>query len=213
MPTITALQSPPSMLPKHCSAKTQRARTRSGWISGSSFSWTVEHPSTTGVMSRREAWQCSRPPALSSRPGAALPRGKLYDSLTMLQCRQTRYRIDDEILANARAAMAAAEQVCGENDLAWANFMMGFTLLWRGELARPRKDWRCRLRPAERTGDVVLRARALCYLNVAALRRHDADTVRHLAPEGWRPGKWPPPGVHCRGQSLPCLAGVARRPL
>jgi hypothetical protein len=41
---------------------------------------------------------------------------------------------------------------------------------------------------AERIGDVVLWARALCYLNVAALRGHDVATVRRLAPEAMAAG-------------------------
>ena len=126
-------------------------------------------------------------PVVEAR-GSVAQRRKLYDSLTMLQCRQTRYRIDDEILANARAAMAAAEQVCGENELAWANFMMGFTLLWRGELDEAKERLEMSLATGERTGDIVLRTRALCYLDVAALRRHDADTVRRLAPQALAAG-------------------------
>ena len=84
--------------------------------------------------------------------------------------------------------MAAAEEVCGELDLAWANFMMGFTLLWRGELDEARQRLEMSLATGERTGDVVLRTRALSYLNVAALRRHDAGTVRRLAPEAMAAG-------------------------
>ena len=120
--------------------------------------------------------------------GSVAQKRKFYDSLTMLQCREARYRIDDEILANARAALAAAEQVCGENDLGWAYFMMGFTLLWRGELDEARERLEMSLATGERTGDVVLLTRAQCYLNVAALRRHDADAVRRLAPEAMAAG-------------------------
>jgi class 3 adenylate cyclase/tetratricopeptide (TPR) repeat protein len=126
-------------------------------------------------------------PVVESRANVAQKR-KFYDSLTTLQCREARYRIDDEILASARAAMAAAEEVCGELDLAWANFMMGFTLLWRGELDEARQRLEMSLATGERTGDVVLRTRALSYLNVAALRRHDAGTVRRLAPEAMAAG-------------------------
>lgn len=111
-----------------------------------------------------------------------------YDSLLLQQSRETRYRIDDEILANARAALAAAEEVCGENDLAWSVFLTGFCLLWRGELAEAREKLEMSLAIADRTGDVVLRSRSPCYLNVAALRGHDAGTVRRLAPEAMAAG-------------------------
>jgi predicted ATPase/class 3 adenylate cyclase len=106
-----------------------------------------------------------------------------YESLVMQRLRETRYRIDDEILANARMALAAAKEVSGEADLGWAVFMMGFCLLWNGDLPEAREQLEATLAIAERMGDVVLRARALCYLNVTALRRHDADEVRRLAPQ------------------------------
>jgi tetratricopeptide (TPR) repeat protein len=106
-----------------------------------------------------------------------------YDSLVLQRLRETRYRIDDEILANERAALAAAKEVCGEGDLGWAAFMMGFCLLWNGDLSEACEQLEAALAIAERIGDVVLRARALCYLNVTALRRHDADEVRRLAPQ------------------------------
>jgi tetratricopeptide (TPR) repeat protein len=115
--------------------------------------------------------------------GSVDQKKTFYDSLVMQQIRETRYRIDDEILANARSALAAAEEVCGEHDLAWAFFVMGFCLLWRGELVEARERLEMALAGAERTGDVLLRTRTLCYLNVAALRSHDVGTVRRLAPE------------------------------
>ncbi len=121
-------------------------------------------------------------PVVETR-GSVEQKKTFYDSLVMQQIRETRYRIDDEILANARSALAAAEEVCGEHDLAWAFFVMGFCLLWRGELVEARERMEMALAGAERTGDVLLRTRTLCYLNVTALRSHDVATVRRLAPE------------------------------
>jgi tetratricopeptide (TPR) repeat protein len=126
-------------------------------------------------------------PVVETR-GSVAQKETFYVSLVLQRCRETRYQIDDEILANARAALAAAEEVCGEHDLAWAIFMVGFCLLWRGELAEAWEKLERSLAFAERVGDVVLRARALCYLNVAALRGHDASTVRRLAPEAMAAG-------------------------
>ena len=121
-------------------------------------------------------------PVVETR-GSVAQKETFYVSFVLQRCRETRYQIDSEILANARAALAAAEEVCGDHDLAWAIFMVGFCLLWRGELAEASEKLERSLAFAERTGDLVLRARALCYLNVAALRGHDAGTVRRLAPE------------------------------
>ncbi len=127
-------------------------------------------------------------PVVETR-GSLDQKKTFYDSLVVQQLRETRYRVDDEILVNQRAALAAAEEFCGEHDLAWAFFMMGFCLLWRGELVEARERLEMALAGAERTGDVLLRTRALCYLNVAALRSHDADTVRRLAPEAMAAGE------------------------
>ena len=127
-------------------------------------------------------------PVVETR-GSLDQKKTFYDSLVVQQLRETRYRVDDEILVNERAALAAAEEFCGEHDLAWAFFMMGFCLLWRGELVEARERLEMALAGAERTGDVLLRTRALCYLNVAALRSHDADTVRRLAPEAMAAGE------------------------
>ena len=77
-------------------------------------------------------------PVVETR-GSVDQKKTFYDSLVMQQLRETRYRVDDEILANERAALAAAEELCGEHDLAWAFFMMGFCLLWRGELVEARE--------------------------------------------------------------------------
>jgi predicted ATPase len=126
-------------------------------------------------------------PVVETR-GSVGQKKTFYDSLVMQQLRETRYRVDDEILANERAALAAAEELCGEQDLAWALFMMGFCLLWRGELVEARERLEIALAGAERTGDVLLRTRTLCYLNVAALRSHDTDTVRRLAPQAMAAG-------------------------
>ncbi len=121
-------------------------------------------------------------PVVETR-GNVTHRKTFYESLVMQRLRETRYRIDDEILANARAALAAAEEVSGEADLSWAVFMLGFCLLWNGDLSEAREQLEVVLAISERIGDVVLRARALCYLNVTALRGHDADEVRRLTPQ------------------------------
>lgn len=126
-------------------------------------------------------------PVVETR-GSVAQKKTFYDSLVLQQSRETRYRIDEAILANARAALAAAEEVCGEHDLAWSLFLTGFCLLWRGELAEAWEKLEMSLAIADRTGDGVLRSRSLCYLNVAALRSHDAGTVRRLAPEAMAAG-------------------------
>jgi hypothetical protein len=56
---------------------------------------------------------------------------------------------------------------------------------WDGQLDEARDNMEASLAIVERTGDLVLKARCLCYLSVTALRRHDVDAARSLAPEAF----------------------------
>ena len=118
-------------------------------------------------------------PVVEAR-GTSARRQTFHPNFVMQRMRETRYRIDEEILPTARAA---AQESGRENDIALMVFIVGFCLLWRGELAEAGASLRASLAIVDRVGDLVLRARCLCYLNVTALRRHDVETVRSLAPQ------------------------------
>jgi tetratricopeptide (TPR) repeat protein len=127
-------------------------------------------------------------PVVEAR-GTPVRKVRFYTNLALQQARQSRYRVDDQILANMRTALSAsAEDPTGE-DVTWTVFCLGFLLLWHGELTEAEQHLQASLAAAERVGDVVLRARSLCYLNVTALRRHDVETVRSLAPQGREAGR------------------------
>jgi class 3 adenylate cyclase/tetratricopeptide (TPR) repeat protein len=115
--------------------------------------------------------------------GTPARRMSFYLNMALQRARETRYRIDDETLGNARAAVAAAQLGGDERDVAWTMFCLGFCLLWHGDLIEAEEHLQASLDTVERIGDVVLRARCLCYLNVTALRRHDVEAVRALAPQ------------------------------
>lgn len=121
--------------------------------------------------------------------GSPLTRQKFYSGLALQRARQQRYRIDVEMLANTRRALAAAQQGAREPDVAWTAFLLGFFLLWHGDFAEAEEQLRASLAIVDRIGDVVLRARCLCYLNVTSLRRHDVEAVRSLAPVAMAAGK------------------------
>ena len=121
-------------------------------------------------------------PVVEAR-GTPARRQSFYMTLAVQRARQARYRIDEEMIANARTAVLAAEQGVGEHDVAFALFNLGFVLLWYGDLAEAQEQLEASLAIVNRIGDVVLQARCLCYRNVTALRRHDVDAVRSLAPE------------------------------
>lgn len=111
-------------------------------------------------------------------------------TLAVQRARQARYRIDEEMIANARTAGLAAEQGVGTMSPS-ALFNLGFVLLWYGDLAEAQDQLEASLAIVNRIGDVVLQARCLCYFNATALGRHDVDAVRSSAPRPWRQ-PWPP---------------------
>ena len=121
-------------------------------------------------------------PVVEAR-GSLARKKNFYISLALQRARETRYRMDEDILSNARAAVTAAQQLGDEREIAWIVFCLGFFLLWQDNLTEAREQLEASLAIVQRTGDPVLRARCLCYLNVTALRRHDVDAVRSLSGE------------------------------
>jgi class 3 adenylate cyclase/tetratricopeptide (TPR) repeat protein len=115
--------------------------------------------------------------------GSPVRKAGFYINLTTQRLRETRYRIDDEALANARAAVKAAEEGVGEHDMASVLSSVGFLLLWHSDLTEAQEKLEVSLAIADRVGDPFRRAMCLCYLNLTALRRHDVDAVRSLAPQ------------------------------
>ena len=79
--------------------------------------------------------------------------------------------------------MKAAEEGVGEHDMASVLSSVGFLLLWHGDLTEAQEKLEVSFAIAERVGDPFRRAMCLCYLNLTALRRHDVDAVRSLAPQ------------------------------
>lgn len=121
-------------------------------------------------------------PALETR-GGPVHRQAFYTALLLRQLTESRHFIDEEILARARAALAAAEESCGQFEIGWKVFNVGFCLLWHGDLAGAEDKLAAALGIGERTGEVGMQTLSLCYLNLTALRRHDAAAVASRAPQ------------------------------
>jgi hypothetical protein len=114
--------------------------------------------------------------------GSPTRKTVFYSNSAMQKARQSRYRIDGSILADARRAVAESREGVNVQDASYAVFLLGFFLLWQGELAESRVWLEAALADAERTGQAVLLARCLCYLNVNCLRAHDVEGVRSVSP-------------------------------
>ena len=85
--------------------------------------------------------------------GTLLRKQNFYMSLALQRARQNRYRIDEEILTNASAGVAAAREGGDDREIAWTVFSLGFFLLWHGDLEKAREKLEESLRVVERTGN------------------------------------------------------------
>jgi class 3 adenylate cyclase/tetratricopeptide (TPR) repeat protein len=122
-------------------------------------------------------------PVLEAR-GSPARKTAFYRFWTLQKLLRNRLRVDEEDLANLRAAIAAAEH-SGEDrdkDVGYATDFLGWALWLRGDLAAAAEVETKALNLAERIGETVLRDLALMTLTSIALRRHDTEAVRALLP-------------------------------
>jgi tetratricopeptide (TPR) repeat protein len=125
--------------------------------------------------------------------GSAEQRANFFFGIAQLLMRRDRYLVAEETLQLVRAGYAAAQQA-GPTSLWWAGFMVGFTLVWHGDLDEATAILRETLREAERRGEANARSRCLTYLMAAGRKRRDADGVREAIPsviEGAREASLP----------------------
>jgi eukaryotic-like serine/threonine-protein kinase len=111
--------------------------------------------------------------------GSAEQRANFLINANQLAIRRDRYLLADDTLELARAAYAAAQE---SEPSPWAAFVLGFSLLWHGDLDEATVVLRESLAEAERRGDVSVQSRALTYLMVALRKRGDVDGVREAIP-------------------------------
>jgi hypothetical protein len=121
-------------------------------------------------------------PVVEAR-GSRATVARFYNNLTTQHSRQRRYRIDEEILSEARKALSAAREVGEEELVGWTVFTLALALLWHGDLEEAGVRLEETRVIAGQIGDMLLGLRALCYLCFCALRRHDVPAVRRMAPE------------------------------
>jgi tetratricopeptide (TPR) repeat protein len=95
--------------------------------------------------------------------------------------RRDRYVVSDEALTHGHAAVAAAQESENVNEIAWAQFMLGFALLWHGDLDEAEEQLKGALQLTERTGDVTLQSRCLTYLTITNRKRGQVREVRDTA--------------------------------
>jgi class 3 adenylate cyclase/tetratricopeptide (TPR) repeat protein len=116
-------------------------------------------------------------PVLEAR-GSPTRKAGFYQHVANQRAWESRHRIDEEMLENARTAVSAAKEGNNEYDFAVTVMNLGLLLLWHGDLAEAQEKLEASRVIWERIGDPLF---PLGYLNLAALRRHDVETVRSLS--------------------------------
>jgi tRNA A-37 threonylcarbamoyl transferase component Bud32/tetratricopeptide (TPR) repeat protein/energy-coupling factor transporter ATP-binding protein EcfA2 len=114
--------------------------------------------------------------------GNPAQRARFFNGLTLMGYRRSRYVISDEIIAHSRAAFSASRESKNLISLGMSCFLLGFSLLWRGDLDEAEERMQESLKLAERTGDVVLQSRCLTYLTVLYRKRGEIEKVRQNIP-------------------------------
>jgi tetratricopeptide (TPR) repeat protein len=115
------------------------------------------------------------------RYGTPSQRSKFFSDLALMTYRRDRYVISDETLAYNSQALSAAQQSGSPGELAWAQFLSGFSRLWHGDLNEAEETLQASLQLCERTGDVTTQSRCLTYLTVTYRKRGDIEKVRRFA--------------------------------
>jgi tetratricopeptide (TPR) repeat protein len=115
------------------------------------------------------------------RYGAPLQLGKLYFSIALALVRRDRYVISDEILAYARKGVEILRETGVGSEQNFAEFGLGFDLLWHGDLKEAETQFLIALQVSERTGDVTTETRCLTYLAVTYRKLGDVPNVKTYA--------------------------------
>jgi class 3 adenylate cyclase/tetratricopeptide (TPR) repeat protein len=111
--------------------------------------------------------------------GQPTQRVNFFLSLGNMNNRRDRFVVSDETLVICRTALAISQEADNPSDIAWAQFLLGFGHLWRGELDRAEAHMHAALTLAERTGDIVHQSRCLTYLAILYRKQGPSEKARH----------------------------------
>jgi tetratricopeptide (TPR) repeat protein len=111
--------------------------------------------------------------------GTPALRSKFFQGLNLLGLRRDRYVISEETMAHARASLEAIRESGNLSAIALAQFTLGFSYLWRGDLDEAEGHLQATLKRAEQVGDVVIQSRCLTYLTILYRKRGQIEEVQH----------------------------------
>ena len=115
------------------------------------------------------------------RRGTPAQRARFFQAIGHGDFRRERYALTASTVALMRASLAAAEATDDAGGIAYARFVLGFTLVFAGGLDEAGPVLASALREAEHTGDRALQARCLTYLTLLHRLRGEAAETRSWA--------------------------------
>ncbi|MBN2191682.1 MAG: protein kinase [Polyangiaceae bacterium] len=95
--------------------------------------------------------------------GTLLQRYQYYLAVVTRDYRQHRYRVSNPTLQAGRACVAAAREAGALPEIAFGRFVLGFALLFRGELMEAEAEVSAALDACRQLGDAVGETRAIAY--------------------------------------------------
>ncbi len=113
--------------------------------------------------------------------GTPLQHARFLQAVIHHDLRRDRYAVSDDTVRHARASLAAAEQSHNFSAISYAQFVLGFQLVFSGALEAARPFLDSALSRAERTGDLGLQTRCLTYSTVLYRLEGDLDRTRETA--------------------------------
>jgi class 3 adenylate cyclase/tetratricopeptide (TPR) repeat protein/ABC-type dipeptide/oligopeptide/nickel transport system ATPase component len=116
--------------------------------------------------------------------GTPLQRSDFFSNLAAMNLRRDRYIVSDETLTYARMGAAASREWGDPNAISTtggAQFLLGFTQLWHGDLDDAEEQLRTSLQEVEQTGRVSEQSRCLTYLTIVQRKRGQIEEARQYA--------------------------------
>jgi DNA-binding SARP family transcriptional activator len=119
--------------------------------------------------------------ALAEARGEPARKHSFYLYLTLARVAKNQFQVSEDDIATMRKSAEAARG-SDEKDFGYATYFVGRLLQLRGDLLAARTQLEKSLAMAERIGEGHLLAHSLLDLTLNAIRRHDTEAVRSLAP-------------------------------
>jgi hypothetical protein len=119
--------------------------------------------------------------SLIEQNGTPSQRINFFLSLASMHARHACYVISEELLVIMRTAQTISQTSGTAGEIAWVQFVLGFYLLWYGDLNEAEKEMQAALQAAEQSGDVVHQSRCLTYLTIVYRKWGQVERVRDYA--------------------------------